>query len=64
MTDAQKNFDNAVEAYLQHLRDMGHEDRDGRHVEAVFEAAMELAKGPNIWDEVNALMRKRDEAVY
>jgi len=50
----------AVDAYFEHLRSKGHEDRDCKFENEIFEKAVLWVKGDKAFDEINSLIEDRD----
>lgn len=47
----------ACDEYMQFiLSDEYHEDKLGNYEHAIFEAAMEAAHGPKVWDVINRVI--------
>lgn len=52
----------ACEDYLEHLADdEGSSDEDKNYENDIFEKAMKLCCGDKVFDEVNRLIKERDE---
>lgn len=57
---SQKELEEAVERYFQHLREFGLEDQDSDHKDEILDAALKFVKGPDVGNEIMALMDARD----